>query len=429
MGPSDGDDHRLRRALTRAGVVGHPTNVRARRALLLALVVSTALSAGATTSTSRAAPVDLRTELGLALRTPGISHRQTGAVAIDLRTGRTVYAHNRHASLLPASAEKLPVAYAALKLLGPGYRFRTDVVGLGSRRGPVWRGNLWLVGGGDPTLRPSDLDRLARRLARRGLRRVEGRVLGDDSRFDARREGLGWKSRYLGIESRPISALSVARVKPTGVNGSAIAAARSYVGALRAHGIEVTGRSGARPAPDGTRLIASDVSEPLSAVLRLVNGESDNFAAEMILKELGATTGDGSSEGGARVVRSTLRAAGVPLAGVRIADGSGLSRFDRLTADALATLLRAALADPAVGDPFVSSLAVAGVSGTLEERLGTRPTRGRVVAKTGTTLRASALAGYVGRRYVFAILQNGAPIPYWIARAAQDRFVTVLARA
>ena len=78
---------------------------------------------------------------------------------------------------------------------------------------------------------------------------------------------------------------------------------------------------------------------------------------------------------------------------------------------------------------FIGSLAVAGISGTLEKRLGTRPTRGRVVAKTGTTLRASALAGYVRRTYVFAILQNGRPVPYWYARAAQDRFVTALARS
>jgi D-alanyl-D-alanine carboxypeptidase/D-alanyl-D-alanine-endopeptidase (penicillin-binding protein 4) len=114
---------------------------------------------------------------------------------------------------------------------------------------------------------------------------------------------------------------------------------------------------------------------------------------------------------------------------VRIADGSGLSRFDRFTARALAAILRTGADDPAISDPFLSSLAVAGVSGTLEKRLDTRPTRGHVVAKTGTTLRASALAGVVRRRYVFAILQNGSPVPYWSARAAQDRFVTVLARS
>jgi D-alanyl-D-alanine carboxypeptidase len=72
---------------------------------------------------------------------------------------------------------------------------------------------------------------------------------------------------------------------------------------------------------------------------------------------------------------------------------------------------------------------VSGVSGTLRRRLDGRLTRGKIAAKTGTTSQASALAGFVKRRYVFAILQNGSPVPYWYAREAQDRFVTVLARS
>jgi D-alanyl-D-alanine carboxypeptidase/D-alanyl-D-alanine-endopeptidase (penicillin-binding protein 4) len=397
--------------------------------VLLAAVVATLLGPAAATS-SEAAPRDLGSALAGALHAPGIDPRRTGAVAIDLRTGATVYAHNSRASLLPASAEKLPVSFAALKVLGPRYRFRTEVVGKGRRDGRTWRGNLWLVGFGDPTLTRGDLDRLARKFAATGIRRIAGRVFGDDTHFDGQRAGHGWKPSYLGLESRPISALTVAGLELTGVNGSAIAAARAYARALERRGIVVNGRSGARRAPPSVLPIVFDLSEPLSAILRLVNGESDNFAAEMLLKELGATVAEqGSSAAGARVVRTALRAAGVPLTGVRIADGSGLSRFDRSTAEALTAILRAGAADRAIATAFVSSLAVAGVSGTLERRLDVRPTRGRVLAKTGTTFRASALAGFVGRRYVFAILQNGSPVPYWTARQAQDRFVTALARA
>ncbi len=349
---------------------------------------------------------------------------------MDLRTGQTVYSSNPGRSLLPASAEKLPVSFAALRVLGPRHRFRTEVVGAGARSGRVWRGNLWLVGFGDPTLDRADLDRLARKFAATGIRRIAGRVFGDDTHFDGRRDGLGWKPSYLGIESRPIAALSVAGVRLTGVHGSAVAAARAYVDALERRGISVTGRSGSRPAPPAALSIVFDLSEPLSTIVRQLNGESDNFAAEMVLKELGATAAPrGSSAAGARVVRAALRAAGVPLAGVRIADGSGLSRFDRLTVHALAAILRVGAADPAIRDAFIASLAVAGISGTLERRLDIRPTRGQVIAKTGTTSRASALAGFVRRRYVFAILQNGSPVPYWTAREAQDRFVTALARS
>jgi PBP4 family serine-type D-alanyl-D-alanine carboxypeptidase len=157
--------------------------------------------------------------------------------------------------------------------------------------------------------------------------------------------------------------------------------------------------------------------------------ESDNFTAELLLKQLGAVVLDrGTSASGAAVVRQSLADAAVPLAGVRIVDGSGLSRLDRLTANAVAGTLRAAWNDPAVRPTFVAALPVAGVSGTLEDRLRTPPARGRVLAKTGTTSDASALSGYVGTRFLFTVLQNGHPLPYWWARRAQDRFVQVLAR-
>ena len=153
-----------------------------------------------------------------------------------------------------------------------------------------------------------------------------------------------------------------------------------------------------------------------------MNRESDNFVAEMVLKELGASlVRRGSTAAGSRVVRAALADAGVPVAGVRIADGSGLSALDRLTANALVAILQAGAADPSMRDAFVTSLSVAGVSGTLEKRLARRPTRGRVIAKTGTTNAASSLAGFIRRRYVFAIIQNGSPVPYWSARRAGSR--------
>ena len=93
------------------------------------------------------------------------------------------------------------------------------------------------------------------------------------------------------------------------------------------------------------------------------------------------------------------------------------------------TLLLTAERDPGIREPFLASLSVAGISGTLRDRLRRRPARGQVLAKTGTTNEACALAGFVRRRYVFAILQNGSPVAWWSAREAQDRFVTLLARS
>jgi serine-type D-Ala-D-Ala carboxypeptidase/endopeptidase (penicillin-binding protein 4) len=396
---------------------------------LLAAIVALAVPAGAA-STIRAAAPDLDLALERALKAPGIDADSSAAIAVDLRTGATVYESNAQRSLLPASAEKLAVSFAALRILGPRFRFRTEVVGVGARSGRIWRGNLGLVGYGDPTLDRSDLDRLARKFAATGITRVAGRVFGDDTHFDAQRGAMGWKPGYLGYESRPLSALAVGGVMFDGANGSAAAAARAFTEALERRGIAVSGRAVGGKAPDDALTIAFDLSETLARIVWLMNAESDNFVAEMVLKELGATTAPrGSTAAGARAVRATLAEAGVRLAGVRIADGSGLSKYDRSTVAALTDILSAGASDTAIRDAFVTSLAVAGVSGTLENRLSRRPTKGRVMGKTGTTNRASALAGFVRRRYVFAILQNGRPVPYWYARAAQDRFVTLLARS
>jgi PBP4 family serine-type D-alanyl-D-alanine carboxypeptidase len=158
--------------------------------------------------------------------------------------------------------------------------------------------------------------------------------------------------------------------------------------------------------------------------------ESDNFTAEQVLKALGAEIrGKGTTGAGAAVVAETLAEAGVPLRGVRIADGSGLSRLDRLTPRAIAAILLTAWGDDELRPVLWDALPVAGVNGTLEDRMQRAPARGAVRAKTGTTDRASALSGYVRDRFVFAVLQNGWPVSSWSARKAQDRFATALASA
>jgi D-alanyl-D-alanine carboxypeptidase/D-alanyl-D-alanine-endopeptidase (penicillin-binding protein 4) len=149
-----------------------------------------------------------------------------------------------------------------------------------------------------------------------------------------------------------------------------------------------------------------------------------------VLKALGAEVGTGgTTAAGVAVVLRDLAAEGVPLGGVRIVDGSGLSLSDRLTARAVTALLVAVWNDVDLRQPFWASLPIAGINGTLEKRLRTPPARGTVRAKTGTTSGASALSGYVGDRYVFAVLQNGSPVATWSARKAQDRFATALAAA
>jgi D-alanyl-D-alanine carboxypeptidase/D-alanyl-D-alanine-endopeptidase (penicillin-binding protein 4) len=376
---------------------------------------------------ARATP--LPTRLAQALAVPGSRPAESAAIAIDLRSGRPLFERNADASLAPASNEKLLVTYAALASLGNGYRFRTEVLSAGHQVGTTWYGNVYLKGFGDPTLTSHGLARLAAQLKTAGIERIDGRVVGDESWFDARRTAPGWKSSFFLFESPPLSALVVDH----GVYGNhlsldpALAAAGRFKQLLRARGI-IAGRASVGSAPAGVYPLAQVKSAALSQVLRKMDRDSDNFAAESMLKQLGAEKGTGgTTAAGVAVVMRELAAAGVPLSGVHMADGSGLSLVDRLTARALVSLLVAAWNNPELRTAFWRALPVAGENGTLEDRMDRAPARGVVRAKTGTTNRASSLSGYVGRRYAFAIIQNGFPVLAWAAREAQDRFATALA--
>jgi D-alanyl-D-alanine carboxypeptidase/D-alanyl-D-alanine-endopeptidase (penicillin-binding protein 4) len=196
--------------------------------------------------------------------------------------------------------------------------------------------------------------------------------------------------------------------------------------ALTRRGVAVVGRPGLGVAPLTAMTLASDVSDPLAAIVRHMNHESDNFYAEMLLKQLPAAGGKvGTSAGGGRLVIATMREAGIPVDGIRIVDGSGLSSLDRLTADALVGVIQAGATDPTIRAAFVGSLAVAGMSGTLSHRLPAL--RGQVKGKTGTTNLACTLSGVIHNEVVFAVLENGNPVSSWAARSAQDKFVTILA--
>ena len=176
-------------------------------------------------------------------------------------------------------------------------------------------------------------------------------------------------------------------------------------------------------------MIARSVSEPLAKIVRFMDLESDNFTAEELLKLLSLTTVErGATSAGAAVVMKALANAGIPMTGVRIVDGSGLSADDRLTTQALLGILQAFDADPTLQPVLLRALPVAGRSGTLRDRMRTPLLTGHVIAKTGTTDVASSLSGYVNNHIAFAIIQNGKPLSYWYARVAQDRFATVLAK-
>ena len=370
----------------------------------------------------------LAASLERATAVPGVSRASTGVVVVDLAANRVVYALNPEVPFEPASTEKLPVAIAAMQRLGSTFRTQTEVLGRGLLVGETWRGDLVLKGYGDPTLSTAGLTALARAVRKRGIAAVSGRVVGDESYFDARRTGPGWKPSFARVESPLLSALVVDRGVLDGANGDrpALAAATVFTRALQRAGVSVEkGPVLGRSASAGV-VIARRASPPLGQLLAVMDTWSDNFIAEMLLKQLGArVTGRGSTGAGAAVVAATLSADDVPLAGVRLADGSGLSRLDRLTARALAAMLQTVWHERALRE-LLGTFAVAGSTGTLRHRLLDVPNHQLVRGKTGTTDHSSALAGFVGSRFAFAVLNNGSPVNWQAAHLVQDRVVKTL---
>jgi serine-type D-Ala-D-Ala carboxypeptidase/endopeptidase (penicillin-binding protein 4) len=349
--------------------------------------------------------------------------------------GRPIVAHGAGTGLIPASNEKLLVAAAALAELGPRRRFTTTVKAAAepSRQGVV-AGDLWLVGGGDPLLTTrryagtSDsqaeattaLEDLADQVVDAGVTQVQGRVLGDESRYDSSRYVGSWPSRFIDQnQTGPLSALSVndgfssfpsaadpGAPETASANPPALAA-QAFLDLLTRRGVRVAGGAGTGTAPAQAPVVAEVRSAPLRDITAQLLTWSDNQTAELLLKEVAvARGGPGTTAAGADAVEAILTDAGFDLTGSNPEDGSGLSGTNRVTC----SLLHQVLADAGPRSALVRGLAVAGQTGTLAATFNGTPAEGRLRAKTGSLNEARALSGVVivpdGDDLTFALLVN-----------------------
>ena len=399
--------------------------MRRVHASLLALLASLAGAAPASAYTES----ELKSKIAREMRkAPATS----GAYVRDMQTGEELYALRENRVRIPASIEKLFTTSSALLRLGPAATLQTTAVVAPEsvvEPGGVLRGDLALVGGGDPFFGDGSgaSTRLAQAIRAAGIRRITGSIVGDESAFDARRsaccKGFDWDLG--GV----LSALTYDRGVFRGrarMDPGTFAAGR-FATRLRAAGVKVAGKSRSGSAPAGGKTLAFVPSLPLGELARLVNVPSNNFAAEMLVKELGVRYRDsGTTAAGADVVRDTLDDFGVR---PRIIDGSGLSRSNRATPRQVVRLLER-MRNQDVARSFRDSLAVAGVSGTVRKRMRSTPAARRCQVKTGTLRGVSALAGYClaagGRDIGFALLFNRANT--WAAKEREDRIAAAIAR-
>ncbi len=207
-----------------------------------------------------------------------------------------------------------------------------------------------------------------------------------------------------------------------------------FVDALRAAGIQVAKKVAVGTCPSDLPLIHLQTSLQLGQVISRMGKDSDNFAAEMILKTLGAerTRTPGRSSDGAAVVADVVKRLEIPTAGLTILNGSGLFQGNRVSSEQVTGLLAAMYANPSFRDDYVASLAVGGVDGTLVRRFRKLP-RARIVrAKTGTLDDVIALSGYVlgpspERAFAFSYLSNGVSGKHTQAKNLVDQLVEMLA--
>lgn len=368
-----------------------------------------------------------------------------GLLVVDAQNGRVLCSRAAKRRRILASNTKLFTTAAAIARLGPTARIPTKLFANGAidARGTL-HGDLFLQGGGDPTLGTprfiagylgglgTNLYALKRQLRAAGVERVSGRLYADDTIFDRRRGVLdsGYATSYwIG----PLSGLAF----NAGFSGSSPAsgfaadpaklAAAKLVRSLRKAGVGIRRRVGLRKTPRGARRIGLLRSPQLTKLIDLTNVYSNNFFAETLAKLLGARFGGaGTTKAGVATIHRFARAHG---SGTQTVDGSGLTRSNRASPRQVIDLLLGMWNDPS-GEEFIQDLPLAGVEGTIDDRMRGTAAYRRCRAKTGTIEGVSALSGYCfnrsGRTIAFSILMNGV-YDLYRAHISQDRIAAQVA--
>jgi serine-type D-Ala-D-Ala carboxypeptidase/endopeptidase (penicillin-binding protein 4) len=361
-----------------------------------------------------------------------------GAWVADAGTDQVLFQRGAGKARALASNMKLFTTATALSRFGPDERLETTVWAGDDPADGVVSAGLFLVGAGDPTLSAGGLAKLAARVRAAGVTTVQGPLFYDDSFLDQRSRVPQHGIRREGVGT--LSALTL-----SGSAGAKTAALR-FDQALRRAGVAISKKVQRRTAPPesaGAREVAELLSPTITDLARRTNVPSNNYLAEMLLKNVGgAFGGAGTTRAGVGVVqRFTAEQGG----SVRAENGSGLSRRDTASAASVGALLdsmlevdeNAATTEQDVQerrrDAWVSTLAVAGRSGTLARRMRGSAAANNCRAKTGTLNGVSALSGYCFRgglldeehAVVFSILMSG---DVGRAHRVQDLMAALIAR-
>jgi serine-type D-Ala-D-Ala carboxypeptidase/endopeptidase (penicillin-binding protein 4) len=393
----------------------------------------TPIAHGAATARASVSASKLSSGLAKLFRRVG----RSGAFVVDASDNKVLFSRKAGRPRILASNSKLFTTATALARFEPQDRLHTTAWSIDDVSDGVSQG-LYLRGQGDPTLSGSGLAKLADRVRAAGVVSVQGPLVYDDSFLD---HVTGIPQH--GITTERIGTLSALTIDGGSSGDPAKSAAQRFQDALRRDGVSVANNVTPGIVPPAAVQVGDFGSPTVADLIQDTNVPSNNFFAEMLLKDIGGQFGDsGSTAGGISVVKRFAAQQG---AGFNGENGSGLTRRNKASPKSVVKLLDsmievnentpadAQLDQRRMRDSWVSSLAVAGRSGTLARRMRGTAARGRCHAKTGTLNGVSALSGYcfqgaedANHAVVFSLLMNSVDVNR--AHGVQDRMAALIAR-
>ena len=362
----------------------------------------------------------VRTRLDNMMSDRMLQSTQLGLMVYDLTANEVVYTLNERQRQRPASVMKLVTAITALDMLGEDYCYYTSFSYYGKIVGDTLRGSLYCVGGFDPTINQDDIRYMVNDIKRAGISNIEGMIVADLTMKDTLTYGSGW---CWDDDNDRLTPLLVDK-KDQFIS--------VLLREMRSQGINLSVTLGKGKVPQRCTEIVryrTGIDKVLSRMMK----KSDNLYAESMFYQIARanSTNPGRASDASGAVKRLLYRLGLDPVNYTIADGSGLSLYSYVTAEMLVKLLRFAYDNRSSYNHLYPALPIAGVDGTLENRMKTAPCRNNVHAKTGTVSGVSTLAGYCqasnGHDLCFAILNQGV-IKASDGRAFQDRICEALCR-
>ena len=362
-------------------------------------------------------------------------------------TEDTIYSVNHTRSMIPASNTKLFTTATALKIMGRDFPLHTKILmDNNALSDSIITGNIYIKGYGNSVFSSEDLDSLISEIAKDGITKITGNVIGDDTFFDDVYTRDDWiNDEDANVKLPPVSALVVDRntkyvrkkrrrrwrtykvyVSNPPKNAAQLLKQKLVESGINVEGIATTGETPF----DATLLVQSSVV--LNKLIQLINKNSDNFLAECLFKTIGAiaTGKQGNSFYSTQAILSFIKDNAIYSENTSIVDGSGISRFDQITVGAIVGLLEIMYFDLKNFPDFYNSLSIAGVDGTLEERFDKTETPIDFRGKTGTLNGVSSLSGYLttksGDELIVSMIfefKRGGSKKY---HAAQDKIIEIL---